>query len=162
MTSLFDSNVLNKIRDDLKSSKETVAVAESVTSGLLQWAFSQMDDAACFYQGGITVYNLAQKTKHLNVEPIHANEVNCVSQVVSDKMALEVCNAFLSDWGIGITGYATPIPQSGQQVFAFYSIACKGKIVESGRIDERLQDAWIVQNSFVSKVLAQLQRHLKA
>lgn len=35
---------------------ETVAVAESVTSGMLQLAFSQMPNASMFYKGGMTAF----------------------------------------------------------------------------------------------------------
>src|SRR5689334_9261316 len=114
----FSQSTLDKIREQLMTKKQTVAVAESVTSGLLQLAFSSMIDASEFYQGGITAYNLAQKTRHLLVEPIHANSVNCVSQRVADEMATQVAKLFLSDWGIAVTGYATPVPESDGKVFA--------------------------------------------
>jgi len=83
----FDKKILTQIGKRLLAKKQTIAVAESVTSGLLQFAFSSMENAADFYQGGITAYNIAQKFKHLTVEPLHALSVNCVSAKVAEQMA---------------------------------------------------------------------------
>lgn len=131
---MFDKKILEAIGKKLMGKKQSVAVAESVTSGLLQLAFSAIPDATKFFQGGITAYNLGQKYKHLNVEPIHALAVNCVSQDIANEMALHICELYSSDWGIAVTGYATPVPESGNKVFAFYSIAYKNKLKARGKI----------------------------
>src|SRR3954469_8414198 len=104
---LFNDDLLQSIGKKLHAKEQTIAISESVTSGLLQFAFSNIKDAEKFYQGGITAYNIGQKYKHLNVETIHAIGVNCVSQKIADEMALNVISLFNSDWGIGITGYAS-------------------------------------------------------
>ena len=87
----FDEKKLVSLGKKLLKRKQTIAVAESVTSGLLQFALSCIPDAARFFQGGITAYNIAQKFKHLRVEPLHALSVNCVSPKVAKEMALHVC-----------------------------------------------------------------------
>ena len=130
----FNSALIQKIRDGLIARQETIAVAESVTSGLLQLALSQAENAAEFYQGGITAYNLGQKSRHLIVEPIHALAFNSVSEKVAQEMALNVCSLFSSDWGMGITGYASPVPESENKLFAWYAIAHQDSIVVSKKI----------------------------
>src|SRR4030095_2666972 len=119
---LFSNGLLARIGEELKRRKQSIAVAESVTSGLLQLAFSSMDNAIRFFQGGLTVYNLGQKIKHLSVEPIHADSVNSVSQQVANEMDINVSRSFLSDWGIGVTGYATAVPESANKIYAYYGI----------------------------------------
>ncbi len=116
---MFDETVLHQIKDQLIRKNQTIAVAESVTAGLLQLALASAEEAVRFFQGGITAYNLGQKYKHLNVEPVHAELCNCVDRVVAVEMARNVTDLFRSDWGIAITGYATPVPESGHQLFAF-------------------------------------------
>lgn len=117
------------IREQLVKNQETIAVAESVTGGLLQSAFASMQFALQFFQGGITAYNLGQKVKHLQVDPIYAQSCNCVSERIAKEMALNVCKMFHSTYGIGITGYDTPVPESGNQVYAYYAIAKNGEIM---------------------------------
>ncbi|MFT3750464.1 MAG: hypothetical protein QM768_19275 [Agriterribacter sp.] len=49
----------------------------------------------------------------------------------SNSRAAAVCHfqytLFTSNWEIGITGYASPVPESGQALFVYYAIACYNK-----------------------------------
>ncbi|WP_295116958.1 CinA family protein [uncultured Chitinophaga sp.] len=157
----FNENELKKIGARLLNRHETIAVAESVTAGLLQYAFSNIPDASGFFQGGITAYNLGQKFKHLSVEPVHALEVNCVSQKVADQMALAVAGSFAGHWGIGVTGYATPTPESGDKVFAYYAISHLGEIKASGIIKPAKQDPPALQLIYTNKIIQKFYSLLK-
>lgn len=66
------SDTLKTISRILTQQQLTLSVAESVTAGYIQFLCSGAPDAASFFQGGITVYNCAQKAMHLGVEPIYA------------------------------------------------------------------------------------------
>src|SRR5215210_8871907 len=110
---LYNEQVIENIKDILISEKLTLSVAESVTSGHLQAAFSCAKDASKFFQGGITAYNAGQKCRHLNIEPIAALENNCVTEKVSCEMATQVNQLFISDFGIAVTGYAARMPEQG-------------------------------------------------
>jgi len=158
---IFDIELLSNIGNRLIKRGETIAAAESVTSGLMQHALSSSVDASRFYQGGITVYNIGQKHKHLNVEPIHAQEVNCVSQKVSTQMALEVCKMFNSNWGIGITGYASPVPESENKVFAWYTIVFNNSISKSELVNTITGNPFDVQCGYVKEVINQLKNLLR-
>ncbi|MBN8860064.1 MAG: CinA family protein [Sphingobacteriales bacterium] len=122
------------IRAYMIAHTKTIAVAESVTSGLLQWYLSSIPDASKFFQGGITTYNVGQKYKHLQVEPLYAISVNCVSARVASEMARHCCCLFASRWSIAVTGYASAVPESGGECFAFYAIANEDEIVAEGKI----------------------------
>lgn len=141
--------------------QETIAVAESVTAGLLQFSFSNIPDAIQFFQGGLTCYNLAQKFKHLQVEPVHAQSVNCVSQKVADEMASGISKAFQSEWGIGVTGYATPVPESDHKLFAYFSIVYKGKVKAHGKLSLKKQDPPAVQLYYTNTILKKLSEAIR-
>src|SRR5215471_19316107 len=111
MASQFQTISIRTIGEHMIRRKETVAVAESVTAGQLQLLFSTLPNADEFFQGGITVYNLGQKTRQLNIDPIHAQSCNSVSEKIATDMATNVAKKFVSDWGIGVTGYASPVPE---------------------------------------------------
>ena len=150
---LIDDSIMKIIRQYMLVNKETIAVSESVTAGLLQWSFSSVPDAAQFFEGGITAYNISQKYKHLAVEPIHASEVNCVSQKVANEMALNVCTLFGSQWGIGITGYASPVPESGGKLFAYFSIVQDGVNKAMSQIIPNTDDPPAVQQYYAKVVM---------
>lgn len=141
------------IKRHLVSNQETIAVAESVTAGQLQFQLSQATGAEEFFQGGITTYNIGQKSALLHVEPIHANECNCVSERVAGQMALNVCTLFGSDWGIGITGYATPVPESGNKLYCFFAIAYRGGIKHAGKLAASKSPPAKVQEMYAEKTL---------
>lgn len=77
---IYNEDTINAIKDIMVGKEETIAVAESVTAGHLQAAFSVGIEASKFFQGGITAYNLGQKARHLNVDPVLSNKVNCVAE----------------------------------------------------------------------------------
>lgn len=152
-TLTLDKKLVTRIGERLRKKNETVAVAESVTSGLLQLLLGSGKDAETFYQGGLTAYNMGQKFKHLGVEPIHARSVNCVSPPVSEQMAKNVCTLFSSDWGIAVTGYATPVPESNQKLFAYYCIVYRNKIRSKGRITSASSEPSHVQEKYATAIL---------
>ena len=156
MKNFFRDDILQELGRTLIKRKETLSVSESVTSGAIQFALSTVIEASRFYQGGITAYNLAQKFRHLDVEPIHAQEVNCVSSKVAEQMALHVSTKFTSDWGLGITGYAVPVPESDNRVFAYYAITRKGEVCRSGKIDPAPGEAVDLQVYYANHVLETL------
>ena len=158
---LFDDAVLQGIRDTLLEQNKTISVAESVTSGLLQFAFSNTMDTIKFFEGGITVYNPNQKFRLLNVEPTHALAVNCVSERVALELSTNVRNKFTSDYGIGITGYASAVPESDYRLFAFYSIVNSEREIAAGKLDAEPSEGIGVQLYYVSEILRHFLKALK-
>jgi len=153
---MFDTVTLKRIGKKLLAKEQTIAVAESVTAGMFQLALSTLPDATKFFQGGITTYNLGQKYKHLHVEPIHAQAVNCVSPMVATQMALSVLPLFQSDWSIAVTGYATPVPESGNKVFAYFPVARAGRIKLNGKIIPKEKTPLKIQEEYISVVCKRL------
>ena len=151
---MFNDKIINDIKERLCNSNQTIAVAESVTAGYLQAALASAERASFFFQGGITAYNLGQKARHLNIEPIHAERCNCVSEQVVTQMALQITKSFSSDWGIAISGYAAPVPEcSVHEPFAFYAITFQDKLVQIKKISSQESDAIKVQLFYVNKIL---------
>jgi nicotinamide-nucleotide amidase len=160
---MYNTTEISSIKDYMLQHKESLAVAESVTSGHLQAAFSLADGAMQFFQGGITAYNIGQKSRHLKVDPIHAIESNCVSSRIAEEMALHVAELFSSHWSIAITGYAVPVPELKiNDRFAFYSIAYASKIVVAGTIGAPEMDIYDVQVHFANQVLKKFDDFLKS
>ena len=154
---MYNDKVIEKIKSLLIERGQTIAVAESLTSGHLQVALASAENAAKFFQGGITAYNLGQKARHLKIEPIHAENCNCVSEKVASQMALNVIDLFSTDWSIGITGYAAPVPEcSVENPFAYYAICFRERVLRVNKIDSTKKDPMEVQIDFVNAVLKDL------
>ena len=161
-SSNFDIRTANQVGKILTIRKQTIAVAESVTAGHLQTSLSLAEKAMDFFQGGITVYNLGQKTKQLNVEPIHAIANNCVSEKIAIEMAQNVTTLFNSDWGIGITGYASPVPEKNiEELFACFAICFHTKMVMSKTITATKESPLAVRLFYNQHILQQLLMQLE-
>ncbi len=150
---LFDTERVNRIKDKLKSRCESLAVAESVTAGFLQAALASAEGAMEFFEGGLTAYNIGQKCKHLGVSPIQAQRCNCVSEQTAEELAGGVAKAFVSSWGIGVTGYATPTPESNDEVFAFAAFHRDGKAMKQLRMDPGERRGQEAQLFYVATIL---------
>jgi nicotinamide-nucleotide amidase len=147
-------NALTIISENLTRKGETLAVAESVSSGLMMARISLAKNATAFFQGGTVAYNLGQKARHLQIDPIHATSVNCVSESVAGQMALGVAHSFSATWGIGVTGYAAPVPElSIETCFAFFAFCYRGKVIIQQRIDTQEKVQAQVQEIFIGKIL---------
>jgi nicotinamide-nucleotide amidase len=158
----FDKDLIDTIKKRITTRKESISVAESVTAGLLQLALASAEDASQFFQGGVTAYNIGQKSRHLLVDPIEAIACNCVSADIAAQMAVNVCDMFKSDWGIAVTGYAAPVPESNQKLFAYYAIAHRTKVIVSRKIEigKRTMQPISAQCLYVDKILNELSRLL--
>lgn len=159
---MYTKNDVSEIGKFLLEAGETIAVAESVTSGHLQAAISLADSAQHFFQGGITVYNVAQKFKHLNVEPIHALSCNAVSKQVAAQLAFGAANKFSSSWAIGVCGYAAPVPELEiEKPFAFFAIT-KGDVIKvTKRIESKVKNGRPTQEYYTKMILNALESFLK-
>ncbi|WP_292010079.1 nicotinamide-nucleotide amidohydrolase family protein [Chryseobacterium sp.] len=131
----FQKNLLDYISHSLLTTNETISVAESVTSGFLQLAFSQMPNASLFYNGGVTAYNLSEKVKLLNIDKEQGLECDCVSPAITEDMAINIAKLFETDWGISVTGYCTPIRHSSYKLFCFFSFAYKNEIILTKKLE---------------------------
>jgi PncC family amidohydrolase len=151
---IYNEGTINSIKDILISSEETIAVAESVTAGHLQAAFSAGLDASKYFQGGITAYNIGQKARHLHIDPILGNKVNCVAAKIADTMAIEVAKMFASDYGIGITGYASIVPECEEEgLFAYFSLSYRGELLLSDKLTSPEKLPYEVQVDYAKKVI---------
>lgn len=131
----FQQNLLNYISQFFVAADESVSIAESVTSGCLQLAFSQMPDALLFYKGGMTTYTLTEKVRLLKVTSPGPDDHDGAGEAISQAMALSVAKHFESDWSISTTGYCTPVINSGYKVFAYFSFSYKGEIILTKKLE---------------------------
>lgn len=124
-------SLLRDIGQYLSDFDETVSVAENITSGFLQFSFSQIPHASKVFKGGLTVYDKIQKENLLRVSSESLAEENIVSEKISLEMALKVAEVFETDWGIGITGSIHSSNISESKTLAHFSFSHKNKIIFS-------------------------------
>ena len=120
----------------LAGKRISVAVAESLTAGLMQDIFARASGSSWYFLGGLTVYSAQQKINLLHVEASLCERYNCVHLQVAEEMARGVSQLFGSTIGVTTTGYAEPNPLWGvKEPMAYYGIYREGEAFIGGRIE---------------------------
>ncbi|MEU6285598.1 CinA family protein [Streptomyces sp. NPDC047028] len=95
---------------------ETLAVAESLTGGLVAAEITSVPGASKVFRGSVTAYATGLKHDLLGVDATLLEQRGAVDPQVAAQMAAGVREALGADWGIATTGVAGPDPQDGQPV----------------------------------------------
>ncbi|MEU6527005.1 CinA family protein [Streptomyces sp. NPDC046924] len=99
---------------------ETLAVAESLTGGLVAADITSVPGASKVFRGSVTAYATELKHGLLGVDATLLAQRGAVDPQVAAEMAVGVRKALGADWGIATTGVAGPDPQDGQPVGTVY------------------------------------------
>ncbi|WP_432073502.1 CinA family protein [Streptomyces wuyuanensis] len=95
---------------------ESLAVAESLTGGLVAAELTSVPGASKSFLGSVTAYATALKRDLLGVDGTLLAEHGAVHPEVAAQMAAGVRARTEAGWGIATTGVAGPEPQDGQPV----------------------------------------------
>ncbi|TQJ56146.1 CinA family protein [Streptomyces sp. NBC_00080] len=100
----------------LTVNESTLAVAESLTGGLVAAEITSVPGASKVFRGSVTAYATDLKHGLLAVDADLLAARGAVDAQVAAQMAAGVRKALGADWGIATTGVAGPDPQDGQPV----------------------------------------------
>jgi nicotinamide-nucleotide amidase len=138
---------------------ETVAVAESLTGGLLAAALSERAGASETFRGSVVAYATDLKESLAGVPgPLLAAE-GAVSERTAGALAAGARERLGADWGLGVTGVAGPTEQEGHPVgtvFVAVSGPAGGEVRQLQLPGDRAQ----VRALSVTSALDLLRRHL--
>jgi len=95
---------------------ETVAVAESLTGGLLAATIVEIAGVSAVFRGGLVVYATDLKASLGGVPERLLAERGPVDPDVAGALARGVRDRCGADWGVATTGVAGPQPQDGKPV----------------------------------------------
>lgn len=113
----------------LQAAGDTVAVAESLTGGLVVARLVQVPGASAVVRGGVVAYATDLKHSVLGVDAELLAMGGAVQAQVAKQMATGVRRLLGSTYGLGTTGVAGPTEQDGQPVGrAFIAVAGPGGV----------------------------------
>ena len=91
----------------------TLAIAESLTGGLVAASLTEIPGASKVFKGSITAYSDEIKQNVLNANKETISKFTSISEQVALEMAINVRKIMKSDIGISTTGVAGPEKSSG-------------------------------------------------
>lgn len=111
----------------LAESDQSLAVAESLTGGMVAAEITAVAGASRSFRGSVTAYATELKHRILGVDAGLLAAEGAVNAQVAEQMAAGVRRVLGASWGIATTGVAGPDPQDGQPVgTVFVSVAGPG------------------------------------
>lgn len=96
------------LSDRLQDSGLTLAVAESLTGGMLADAFAKLPDASKWFKGGLVAYSAEVKRRLLDI-----GDAPVVSKAAAIAMAENVATLLRADVAVAVTGVGGPGAEDG-------------------------------------------------
>jgi nicotinamide-nucleotide amidase len=134
---------------------QTVAVAESLTGGLVAAALTSVPGSSAVFRGGVVAYATELKTALLGVPAALLAEHGPVHDEVARAMAQGVRQRLAASYGLATTGVAGPGPADGQPPGRVF-VAVAGPSGQAGRGLSLAGDRGAVRAGSVSAVLSLL------
>jgi PncC family amidohydrolase len=100
--------IAEKIADVLIARKETIAVAESSTGGLITAALLAVPGASAYFLGGAVVYTRASRTALLGISDAEMKGLRASTETYALLIARRVRERHGATWGLGESGATGP------------------------------------------------------
>jgi nicotinamide-nucleotide amidase len=114
----------------LRQRRQSLAVAESCTGGLLGAAITEVPGASDYFLGGWQVYANQAKIRQLGVDPDTLQREGAVSEPTARQLAAHARQKSGADWAIAITGIAGPAGGAPEKPVGLVFIALAGPDVD--------------------------------
>ena len=144
----------------LKQRKQTIAVAESSTGGLISAALLAVPGASAYFLGGAVVYTRLARDQLLDIPKAALAGMRSVSEPYALLLARTAQTRFSASWGLAETGATGPSGNrygdpAGHSCLAIAGVAEQAVTLETGSAD-RLAN----MHEFAAAALRLLHRHL--
>lgn len=112
----FSRSLEQKVVGMLRDNGYTIAVAESVTGGLVSRILTNMPGSSDYFIGGAVCYSPRAKVIQTGIEPKIIAEYGVVSEETAIGLARGIRQRLVTTLGVGITGVAGPEAHGGRPV----------------------------------------------
>jgi nicotinamide-nucleotide amidase len=143
----------------LAARRETLAVVESLTGGLLAATIVEIPGVSAVFRGGLVVYATDLKARLAGVPDRLLAERGPVDPAVALALAAGGRDRLTADWALATTGVAGPDPQDGKPVGLVY-LAISGPTGDAVRKLSLTGDRPAIRAAAVGAALDLLTEHL--
>ncbi|MDS1271690.1 CinA family protein [Lipingzhangella sp. LS1_29] len=116
--------LVTRTATEMQRLRATLAVAESLTGGLIGARLTQRSGASAYFRGAVVCYATEVKERVLGVSPHLLATRGAVDPMVAQALALGVRQVLTAGYGLAVTGVAGPDPQDGVAPGTVYVAVC--------------------------------------
>jgi nicotinamide-nucleotide amidase len=152
--------IAEQIAVKLTARKQTIAIAESSTGGLVSAALLAVPGASAYFKGGAVVYTREARRTLMDIPEEAMKGIRSASEPYARLLAEQIRRRFETDWGLSETGATGPTGNrygdaAGHSCMAVASLETKVITLETGRSD-RLGNMQMFARTALNLLLEQL------
>jgi PncC family amidohydrolase len=154
--------IAEQIAARLTERRQTIAVAESSTGGLISAALLAVPGASAYFLGGAVVYTREARRLLMDIPDATMKGIRSASEPYAQLLASQIRQRFSTDWGLSETGATGPTGNrygdaAGHSCMAVAGPAHFVKTLETGSAD-RLANMQVFAAAALNLLLQNLSR----
>ena len=152
--------IAEQIAGELIARKQTIAVAESSTGGLISAALLAVPGASAYFLGSAVVYTREARRILMDIPDADMKGIRSASETYAKLLAAQIRQRFNSDWGLSETGASGPTGNrygdaAGHSCIGIAGAEARTITLETGSAD-RVGNMQIFAKTALSELLATL------
>jgi nicotinamide-nucleotide amidase len=154
--------IAEQIAAKLVARKQTIAVAESSSGGLISASLLAVPGASAYFLGGAVVYTRDARRLLMDISDDAMKGIRSASEPYATLLANQVRTRFATDWGLSETGATGPTGNrygdaAGHSCMAVAGVETKVITLETGS-DDRHANMQAFAKTALSLLLKELER----
>ena len=151
-----------RIARRLSERRETVAIAESSTGGLISAALLAVPGASAYFVGGAVVYTAAARSALVRITPNDMSGMRPSTEAYAALLAQRIREQHGATWGLGETGAAGPTGNRYGDAAGHSCIAISGPANHAVTLETGSGDRQANMRAFAARALELLAKTLGA
>jgi nicotinamide-nucleotide amidase len=154
--------IAQQIAAKLTERRQTIAVAESSTGGLISAALLAVPGASVYFLGGAVVYTREARRLLMDIPDATMKGIRSASEPYAQLLARQIRQRFSTDWGLSETGATGPTGNRYGDAAGHSCVAVAGpeqsvRTIETGNAD-RLANMQVFAATALNLLLQNLSR----
>jgi nicotinamide-nucleotide amidase len=154
------AGIAEKIAAKLKERRQTIAVAESSTGGLISAALLAVPGASAYFLGGAVVYTRDARRILMDIPDDAMKGLRSSSEPYATLLASQIRRRFSTDWGLSETGATGPTGNRYGDAAGHSCMAVAGPEAEVMTLETGSSDRLANMQVFAATALNLLLRNL--
>ena len=154
--------IAEQIAKKLVANKQTIAVAESSTGGLISASLLAVPGASAYFKGSAVVYTRDARRLLMDIPDDAMKGIRSASEAYAKLLASQIRARFVTDWGLSETGATGPTGNrygdaAGHSCMAVAGLTTSAITLETGSND-RLGNMRVFAATALKLLLKELER----
>lgn len=152
--------IAEQIAAELIARKQTIAVAESSTGGLISASLLAVPGASAYFLGSAVVYTREARRILMDIPDAEMKGIRSASETYAKLLANQIRSRFSSDWGLSETGATGPTGNRYGDAAGHSCIGVAGAELTAITLETGKADRVANMHAFASAALKELLRQV--